>query len=310
MKQSFRCAAISENLLNCFKEQGVLDLYVHSVFAHALNLIYKSDLITVLSAGRDMFPLSMLLADDVLFDTLGLSQGQRCELNFTDKEIDAETESFSFSDAAVYDCNVLDISEKPVLWNIIENRCRDVKGFVLENGSKDGLLPLLSTDRSMESNMWCEFLASRINDLCNTLSEVFENNLSAEKEIVLKEEFAKITGAGPGLTPSGDDFITGALSAVFCLAAYGFISKDVAFGIGNCASANENKTNHISGSFIKQASLGLLSYGMIQAAKSLFEDGFSKETLFRNIKTVLDFGSSSGTDILTGFLFALSAYKE
>ncbi len=329
-----KCSDISAEALSFLGAMEKRDFSVHSVFAHALNIQCGDDLITILSKGRDVFPLSIVSAEETDFEELGIRQGGLCEVSFSEKRITASDVSFDFSDAGITDCDILIVGSKKISSEKAKpedvfSRISVIEKFVLQNGNPGGVLPLLCTDGSVQQNIWSAFLKGRTEDLEKDIIRVFrcDNKLITpyteeifraspedcsvcDRFVLMENHFGKITGAGPGLTPSGDDFITGVLAAVFTLASEGLITRETAGRIGECAALNVKKTNTISGSFIKQASRGCLSRSIIELSLSLFKADCSENELLSKATRVLDFGSSSGTDILTGFLFASYAFYK
>ena len=108
-------------------------------------------------------------------------------------------------------------------------------------------------------------------------------------------------GRGKGLTPSGDDFLTG-LAYVSSFATYP--RKDVHKQLLKLESFVKEGTNIISYS---QFSLALKSESRVQMYNSLVAllDDQSYAQSFSRIKEILVIGSTSGFDLLQGILFGL-----
>ena len=355
-----KCSVISKELRDFFKTLNEAVFTVHSVFSSAFNLVYDEKLVTVLSKGRDTFPYSMVLDEKADFEDFGFLYGLRqhglCKLSFKEKKLQTEGVCLDFANAELFECDIFKrgvfslkrsaegVFRKKREWAEISVLLPEMRKFALKNGSADGVLPLLSGAGEVKDNIWSAFLRNRTEDLNFVLSRVFRAEFERER---LTECFGRIAGAGPGLTPSGDDFITGVLSAVNSLAAGGFLSEETAEAACRCARGVVNKTNSISGAFILQAAEGLLSRSVTQMSEALFCGDVGLEVkagsceclqlnaslfggvanldktvasgvaraekrkkVLNSMQKVMDFGSSSGTDIITGYLFALNTFNE
>lgn len=146
---------------------------------------------------------------------------------------------------------------------------------------------------------------------------IFEGEMSkmlAERSRALVCEFSNhrmsnalkyavgIIGLGPGLTPSGDDFLVGLITAINMkncpYQSYKVFGKQV-------VSMAKNLTNDISYMALKKASNGKVRESIICLVNSLL-NGNEKE-LILSLNNVLNIGSSSGTDIALGLVCGLEA---
>ncbi|WP_391204285.1 DUF2877 domain-containing protein [Psychrobacillus sp. L4] len=107
-------------------------------------------------------------------------------------------------------------------------------------------------------------------------------------------------GLGPGLTPSGDDFLVG-LFTCFHLKNSPFANYQWFFE--EIERAAKTATNEISYIAIKKASVGKIRESIIVLVNALLEE--NEEQLILSLIKVLNIGSSSGTDIALGILTGL-----
>ncbi|MFD1781028.1 DUF2877 domain-containing protein [Fredinandcohnia salidurans] len=109
-----------------------------------------------------------------------------------------------------------------------------------------------------------------------------------------------LIGLGPGLTPSGDDFLVGLLT-IFNLRNCPFNHlHDFSEEIVKIARP---LTNEISFFTIKKASRGKVRENMIRLVQSLLYG--EEDELIQSLNKVLSIGSSSGTDIAYGLISGL-----
>jgi hypothetical protein len=110
-------------------------------------------------------------------------------------------------------------------------------------------------------------------------------------------------GAGAGLTPSGDDFVTGLLLALNRW-------KDVLWDRDDLDRVNQSvveaayqKTTTLSANLIELASLGEGDERILKAIDWIMCGNTDESSI---VDDLLDWGSSSGVDMLVGFTAALT----
>lgn len=112
---------------------------------------------------------------------------------------------------------------------------------------------------------------------------------------------SRLAGLGPGLTPSGDDLLVGALIA----AALVHPRRAAAVG-GEVLKAAGGRTTRISLAYLEAASRGEASEAWHGLARAL--DGGSDDAIAEAATRAMATGETSGADMLTGFLLALEAW--
>jgi hypothetical protein len=105
-----------------------------------------------------------------------------------------------------------------------------------------------------------------------------------------------LAGWGPGLTPSGDDFLAGLMLSLW--AYYGERARPWCIQI---AAAALPRTTRLSGAFLQAAANGLADarwHALLQALA-----GAPGIRLEQAVRDALAFGATSGLDMLAGFLY-------
>jgi hypothetical protein len=109
-------------------------------------------------------------------------------------------------------------------------------------------------------------------------------------------------GAGAGLTPSGDDFVTGLLLALNRWKDV--LDRDDLDRVNqSVVETAYQKTTTISANLIELASLGEGDERILKAIDWIMGGNTDKSSVVDNL---LDWGSSSGVDILAGFTAAIA----
>jgi len=115
------------------------------------------------------------------------------------------------------------------------------------------------------------------------------------------EKLIGLIGLGPGLTPSGDDFVLGIFAAFYYFGLdidIILILRDIIIGKA------KNKTNIISYNMLRQGAKGGFIEWVEDMAYSIVYQGPEEiEAAFGNMQKI---GSSSGSDISAGILFGLN----
>lgn len=111
-----------------------------------------------------------------------------------------------------------------------------------------------------------------------------------------------LLGLGPGLTPSGDDFLVG-LFTTFHLKGSPFSSQR--WFCEEIEKVAKTATNDISYIAIKKASAGKVRESIVDLVSALLVE--NEKNMILSLRKVLTIGSSSGTDIALGILEGLEA---
>ena len=298
IKKKFKASIIGSSV-----PSGNFSVKVHSVFQKAINLqlfevpplkqnasFSKNDFVTILNINSINHPKSICLTtvEDFTIYNLELNTSGNFDMNgITISTPDHNTLCYiSFSEA-----NRLKSQPLPSIANL---------GKAWETSIT--LLSAMQVKAKTSLN-----IANLINNYISfdTLSRPLTNAALTLGKLVTKGDtsnlhiaISKLIGFGPGLTPSGDDFLCGFITAAHC--RYG-VNLEYLLEFNNLIKTKLANTNLISAKLLLSAIEKDVCSALHDFAKTIYEDTCSKNALI-NLSTL---GHSSGMDIATGFLYGL-----
>jgi len=167
-----------------------------------------------------------------------------------------------------------------------------------------GFIPLLAywfhtpIDRTLDENL------QRIHDC---LCAVYESDNTTINIKTITKNLISLLGMGRGLTPSGDDLISGYLLTLNRWQVSFPQIKRILPGLNKqIISQAYLKTTTISANIIECATLGLADVRLIDAIDYIFT---GDPPLAKTLAGLLEWGSSSGGDALIGIGFALAHWN-
>lgn len=134
-----------------------------------------------------------------------------------------------------------------------------------------------------------------------TGSTLLKEGLEEKNEKKVNEGISKLVGLGHGLTPSGDDLLTG-VSLV--LNSSNYPNQEMTQLFNQQLTSRLSKTNLISQNQLRLSMNGKALAPTITFINALFE-GKEIEELMVSMKEILTIGSSSGSDILSGVFLGM-----
>lgn len=247
--------------------EAVVTGVVHSCFPHALNMIVGDDLWTLLSVGKSDLPFGIRVAAET-FAGLRIRQGDKVFVRGGFLAVGRQTV-------------VVDFRAAP-RWRVPRPR-------KLTPGMEERLAIVA---RVAAAKAWRE-------------SKMTARDITAflaHDAGTLADKVARVIGRGPGLTPAGDDVLTGIL-AVLTLpqadrhmhAARGTLTRLVRTLLP--------MTSSLSGYLLQQATNGQFSKAVHDLLFALVEAP-SVADLMRAIGNVLAVGATSGADVCMGVVAA------
>lgn len=135
------------------------------------------------------------------------------------------------------------------------------------------------------------------------LGEALTRCDSAATAEALAGAVAALAGWGPGLTPSGDDFLAGLMLALW--AQQGEAARPLCARIATAAAP---RTTRLSGAFLRAAAAGLVDARWQRLLEALASG--TLEAVDAATQAVLAFGASSGLEMLVGFLWERMGIKD
>lgn len=287
---------------------------------------------TLLSDRRSLYPMSCRVSSDIPFTEYGIREG--LEVIVSGNKILIPEANFSI--------NLKDSVERDLSFDKVEGllvpkdfglKVDALKELIQEKGCEYDLSTLVTgkyqnpfadliRKRLPELNYIIKLSTKQIRNLTGDLAENLVVELASKptterareltsslevKQLIEQagELAGRLAGCGIGLTPSSDDMLVGYMSAYLADSkAKGCSSAEtykITYEMGNKASKH---TNTISGAFLKQCGRGLLSEDMTNLMCALYSNS-KVDTIRKYGQRIQNFGSTSGTDMLTGVVLAV-----
>ncbi|MFZ5967569.1 MAG: DUF2877 domain-containing protein [Bacillota bacterium] len=278
---------------------------IHSVFHRVCNILTENDLfIPIISNQLPNMPraISIELPAGSSMQSFDLKQGM--EVSITDASIRVLNGSFALNleSAKPWDARPFFQFTKVDRVGFIKN-IEAMRQILVREGNYEGIAAVvfeleseLFHQRKVEverlRNPYTTFIYPRIR---NFLQQIMIENVQEMCQTV-----KKIVGFGPGLTPSGDDFLAGLMTAVVYCADYH--QADVAGVQKNhevMMKGSLKQTTRVSAEMLGFAAKGETSESNRKFLIDLFSTTENGD-LISSIRNVLSVGETSGTDFLAG----------
>ena len=293
------------NRLKSAKLRPYIDLYVHSIYERTINLMLDGQLIALQIADSPVSPISIILPlDETGLDNLKIESKSHVSIDganlLVGKNSISLDHAYDVYDDTLYE-HTFSSSLRDVVWELITASDRDgFSALVKSQNTPDDIALSYAKKKLIDAESICSTMTSwssadeptkshQLNKLCDSLSGLI--------------------GVGTGLTPGGDDFITGILSAFKALPQC-FNSRLIS-SLSNSICSRRNNTNEISNAFIDCALRGQFSKAIIDLYDSVCSDnvqasGIGQETIYNLLDSFLDIGHTSGIDTLTGIFWSMT----
>jgi len=276
---------------------------VHSIFDKVINFIAVdgSMLFSLAKNEVSQSPGMMRTLENNIFSKMGASLIPTKSIYLVDKNLlQIGNWQWEFSNANIWNRGLRLQHYQTKL--LTTSSLLRLNQFILENGATGGMF---SAWKSVTYPHW------KLPDdqEKNIYFPLFKNGLEQLKQEIkankLHKFYLKFAGLGIGLTPSGDDFLTG------LLATWQYFDASLYKKVEKCNTdwlqQLKRRTTTISYFMLKQCLEGQVNEALLDVLDNL--DGNPIPYLRR----ILAIGSTSGTDMLTGVSFAyqqLIDYKE
>ncbi|TKS59326.1 MAG: hypothetical protein EWM72_02338 [Nitrospira sp.] len=281
---------------------------IHSVFHHACNVSLKSDeLLTLVSSEKGNFPQGIRLETSPKFtflNQLRVGQPVACRggiirISGSDLSIDLRTASHWHVDlkGLRVDLHQRDTAQAwAVAWvELGKHRRGDgISGMIAAIP-----LPRQNPVTSPGIKILVERAVQTLPALINaTRNFQVEGAITAIRPLI---------GLGPGLTPSGDDFIVGYLAGLWSTAGSDSSRLRFISTVGAWLSQAAVGTNAISYTYIKSAVKGNISEPIVTLAQR-FGQANNMDSVREAAGTALQVGDTSGADGVLGLLLGCIAW--
>jgi hypothetical protein len=258
--------------------------YLHSKFTSAVNFCSDDSFVFIVNKEVGSGPLNIVVQ--------GVTVDSVSSLEVGSDGFYLNGKKFYFDELKIYDSK-LQIS------NFTEKRFKHNLSFfeptLIEFSPPKSLAFLLDESRRSEftSSFEIEYVKR------------FENAV----QLVLSDDFLSgikmLKGLGPGLTPSGDDFISGVLIALNLRSMIN--SSDNSNRIEQIYKTVESR-NHFTTAFLRCSAKGFLLEKFKRLIDSLLNG--NEDEIIQNTRLLFTIGATSGADQAVGFLIGIKRFIQ
>ena len=269
------------------------ELKVQSVFSTTVNIIGKELFFSIVTHRHCLYPMSCRVVSMSPFTEYGVKAGMCVTVSEDSIHILQSSFNVSFHNSDERDLSVLNMNGFD---NHKDLACKAdiLTELIREKGCREDLSTLITGEYR---NPYVEMIAKGLPELNKAVREYDER---------AAELAGRLAGGGIGLTPSSDDLLVGYMSVFLADSkAKGKCYFDEALKLTQAMGEKAaGHTNLISGAFLKQCGMGLLSEDMAKLVLALYSDS-GADTVRLCAQRILELGSTSGTDMLTGVVLAM-----
>jgi hypothetical protein len=307
---------ICENLQNIILKRGILRGRVHSVFENACNIECEDLFITLLSKGKKMSPMSLIVDNGrrINFKEFNITQGLIFE--FSESEVYCAEKNL-FIDIKSAKMRYLGArwkSSNCSQYQLLENIKILEQGLKI-HGKHQGMGPLVNmlVDRLPELELVqlhkyafdtsIEFMRDRFVNFIHALIEADVDGIGEIAQLVI--------GFGCGLTPAMDDFISGVMVTYLYMGGYYKLNLQQIYKFNSkIISSGLTKTTRVSAEMLKHSSVGESNEAVYDLMAEILNfnndnDAENHRGIIRNLIEVIGYGETSGTDTALGIYLGL-----
>ncbi|MGC5326405.1 DUF2877 domain-containing protein [Brevibacillus sp. SYSU BS000544] len=270
---------IDSELFRLIKEEKVTSINIQSSFQTSLSGYSGDYFITILNSTKELLPMSMVIGGNV--DELNIHNKNSLTISN-----DEASPLFYDERTAGEDLHVQKAEDS----SINRETLHEVRNFLIESAMAESFYPLLTKTRMVELPAGKEssffgnesFMIEKVKTFLVCLSK---GDLCSAPNI---------TGFGPGLTPSSDDFLLGLLSVLL------YAGDEKSKTLIQYLTAYKEKTTEVSKWMLHYASIHSLFPNVV---KRFFKA--SGENRKKVLQDFLSHGGTSGIDLLCGIYTGL-----
>lgn len=264
--------------------------FVHSKFNRTFNIqsIENGELYTIACSELDNGPNTLIIE-------VGSFENSEIEINdpvTTEKDTLFISNKMAISIAGVRQWESI-LPNYPTNTETLQNNLTKMKQYIKSNGSSGGIKKSLTSKSPFENEM-----SRMLQERTDLLIKELTNN----RVFNAIEHAVSLLGLGPGLTPSGDDFLVGLFTILNMKSSPSLLHQ---LFCDEVVKKAQSLTNDISYMALKKASVGEVRESIILLLNNLING--SEDELILSLTKVLNIGSSSGTDIALGLVAGLEA---
>jgi hypothetical protein len=267
---------------------------VHSVFAHAFNIeTATGELVTLLAPELGATPHGIRLAVPAARFDAWLHAGEEAILRDAVLRLPQVGVAVDLAAAAIWHGTVAGIALE-TRSSATEARLRELRAIVSERAPRQGIAAAFRHGASHATFLERAFIARLAHTLPTFARATDRRDVDAIVEVA-----ARLVGLGPGLTPAGDDFLTGYLAALRSRVGSGAWRDASLAALAAALVPLFVRTNAISRQMLDDAAHGRFAQSLVDVTLALSGAGNINAAAAR----ALACGHSSGADALCGLLF-------
>ncbi|MSU02024.1 DUF2877 domain-containing protein [Tissierella pigra] len=293
---SFSAYAYDKHFIEFFNENKNLKEVgkIHSIYSRTINFLdNKDNMYTIGSKNIDNSPFTLRIDNrNISFEDLDLEEGNRL---------------FKIDNSLIIEDKVrIDLESNCILWNPNVEKRRDLNrnlimenigyfnDFILKKGSNGGC-------RYFYLENFLKVKAYTPGLIEKELSRRIEVFLDALEDGNIDEvKINSLIGFGIGLTPSGDDFLTGFLSVLNIISTD--YSNKIKRKLINLIDIDKIATTDVSKQMLSITLRGESREYILSFINGFLDEDKKQFLLF--LERLLNIGSSSGTDLAVGVVTA------
>ncbi|BFU92442.1 MAG: hypothetical protein NTAFB01_36290 [Nitrospira sp.] len=283
---------------------------VHSVFRQACNVRLESHaLLTLLPFEKNNVPHGIRLnisSQPAFRDLIRVGQPVACRggilrIGGPDFSVDlrpALSWHIDLKGLCIDLCRPTQAQSWAVAWSEWQMHCR-------KHGRSENLGVLFLSEERLSTSAVSEIFLQRSASTIPLL-------LQATCRLRLREaiiSMRSLIGLGYGLTPSGDDFLVGYLTGLWCTVGTDLSRMRFLLALGSELSEASRNTNEISGAYLRSAAKGHVSEPIAKLAQQLSLAN-SMSSVRAVTQTALQVGHTSGSDGVLGMLLGCLAWQS
>ncbi|RVU27931.1 DUF2877 domain-containing protein [Streptomyces antnestii] len=285
--------------LRTFRGQGV----VEGVFRRTVNILMPDDMLISLSAHDGADAPRTLITDVDHWSDRGISPGQAVLFTPPTITLGAPATPTHVQVEGAGEWHPITPSLANLGPDDLTVAAHALDRLVREHGSPGGLLGPSPAAPPMEVAVTRALAEGR---------DLLTQAVASADEPAMRRAFLALIGLGPGLTPSGDDFLT-ALALLSALPGSGL--TPLARVLSHVLREHPGRTTRLSAATLDEALRGRALAPLLDLVHTLSHtSGHTEARVTRSLRNpvrdVLAIGHTSGTDILSGLVTGLRLEKE
>ena len=265
---------------------------VHSSYRGALNLMTKRGLVSVVPAGAGKGPLNINVGKEVMARLWPRAAGE---------EVGVGKNALSFRGGPTI---LLDEAEvfaptgrferAPLSAGTVARNVSVMKACAIREGRLGGLGALLTSlepgGPMVPLNLFGNAALPGVREL--------EEGIRTSDRAAVKLAAGRISGLGIGLTPSGDDLLSGLMVAIVNGSANGMGPRNANELASSMVEASKGRTTTMSFEYLRQAAKGLANERIMRLVETVYT-GAGHEVREATLEAI-KIGETSGTDSVVG----------